>query len=103
MAYRRMFLMPLACMAMLATLVFYPPPPAGSIITITSEPIHLQDFGLFDVQVDKAALVDEMRGAPTDVPRDGHRLAYTIANQPMTDWRFNADAYRHIDPGRRLI
>lgn len=103
MAYRRMFAIPLTCMALLAALVFSTPPPTGSIITVVSEPIHLQDFGLFDVQVDKAALVDEKRGAPTDVPRDGHYLAYTIANQPMSAWRYHADGFRHIDPGRRLI
>jgi hypothetical protein len=30
--------------------------------------------------------------------RDAHAVDYAVANQPLTAWRFNAEAYSRIDP-----
>ncbi|WP_018428229.1 hypothetical protein [Hoeflea sp. 108] len=34
--------------------------------------------------------------------RDAHAVTYAVANQPLTAWRFNIDAYSRIDPHIRL-
>ncbi|AMS43419.1 hypothetical protein [Aminobacter aminovorans] len=53
-------------------------------------------YVLPDVAPIDAILVAERRHELRN--RDAHAVAYTVANQPLTQWRIAVDSYSRIDP-----
>jgi hypothetical protein len=57
-------------------------------------------YALPEVTSIKAMLVTERHHEVRS--RDAHAVAYAVANQPLTAWRFNILAYSRIDPHIRV-
>lgn len=106
--YRRIFAVPIACLAMMAAIIWISPTPTagylGFELGATATYDNVASFSLSDYAIsatDQSAIgAERLR---IDGPIDAHRAAYLIDNQPLTAWRFAVDAYSRIDPNRRMI
>ncbi len=99
MRFRMLFGLPFACLALACALTFLsaPSPRFDYGAGIATASYQVPDLSLPVAFIDHVAMM--AREAPGDVSADGHKLAYTIANQPLASWRVASDmAYRHIDP-----
>lgn len=98
----RFFLMPFACLGLMAALMAFSPVRAvdyGPMVSAYDN--HDFDLTMPSVYIERVAIFEEASGI--GIPTDAHRADYTIANQPLAAWRMAADAYSHIDPGRLLV
>lgn len=80
------------------------------VITLSAAPVSWPDFvpaasaevADYDVLACQPSWEDVDIAAIPEVPRseklDRYSAAYTVQNQPTSNWRFVADAYRLIDP-----
>lgn len=101
MRYSRLFLMPLACLGLMAALVAFSPRAVDYGVVSVASVHDVLDISVPVDFIDRVAILEE--AAAVGIPADTHRVAYTIANQPGATWRLAVDAYRHIDPGRLLV
>jgi hypothetical protein len=85
-------------LAMLAAAIFLSVPASAMEreYGLNAPPTAAYVYVLPDVAPIDAILVAERRHELRS--RDAHAVDYAVANQPLTAWRFNAEAYSRIDP-----